>query len=74
MLELLNHWVSVVGNFSTSAVLGSIAVFAEIIMRAAPTSKPVSLLQPIGAFLTSMAALAQELSTVWNKVVPPASS
>ena len=74
MLALLNHWVSVVGNFSGSELLGSIAVISEILMRAAPTSKPVSLLQPIGAALTSFSALIAELTTVWNKVVPPAAS
>ena len=70
-MGFLQHLQAVVANFSGSELAGAVAMLVEIVMRAVPTSKPVSLLQPIGAFLSEIGSVFTTLSAAYNKVIPP---
>lgn len=72
-MDFLNHIHSVISNFSGSQLAMIAAMVVEGAMRAVPTSKPVSLLQPIGAFLSELGSVFTALSAAYNRVVPPKS-
>lgn len=69
-MDLINHYIEVLSNFSNGSMIGTIAVILEFVMRLVPTDKPKSIFYVLSGVVHLLGQMFNVLGDLLDKLIP----
>lgn len=69
-MEVLNHWIAVIGNAINTPMLMSVGIAIEFMFRMFKTEKPKSIIYMVADGIKKSGELLTKLGSLLDKVLP----